>query len=122
MNTCPTYPCRQTAAGCPVCNPKPQYTLPQLPTYTPVPPGCICPPTSEQTCRNPTCPRQDHSKDKAAVPQQPGHGSIKGIAGGGSTLAEPPAVLAKPFACMLHDGKCRWPSNCAAAEQCLCDE
>lgn len=22
--------------------------------------GCICPPTSERTCTNPTCPRQDH--------------------------------------------------------------
>ena len=22
--------------------------------------GCICPPKSEQTCKNPTCPRQDH--------------------------------------------------------------
>lgn len=23
-----------------------------------VPQGCICPPTSEQTCQNPTCPRR----------------------------------------------------------------
>ncbi len=23
--------------------------------------GCICPPTSEQTCESPTCPRQDHT-------------------------------------------------------------
>jgi hypothetical protein len=22
------------------------------------PVGCVCPPTSEQTCKNPTCPRQ----------------------------------------------------------------
>lgn len=22
--------------------------------------GCICPPTSERTCKNPKCPRQDH--------------------------------------------------------------
>jgi hypothetical protein len=22
------------------------------------PPGCICPPTSEQTCQAPTCPRK----------------------------------------------------------------
>lgn len=22
--------------------------------------GCICPPTCERTCKNPTCPRQDH--------------------------------------------------------------
>ena len=24
----------------------------------PAPFGCICPPTSEQTCQNPTCPRK----------------------------------------------------------------
>ena len=24
------------------------------------PMGCICPPTSEQTCMNPLCPRQNH--------------------------------------------------------------
>lgn len=23
--------------------------------------GCICPPTSEQTCMNPLCPRQSHT-------------------------------------------------------------
>ncbi len=23
--------------------------------------GCICPPTSEQTCQNPVCPRKDNS-------------------------------------------------------------
>lgn len=22
--------------------------------------GCICPPTAEQTCKSPTCPRKDH--------------------------------------------------------------
>lgn len=22
--------------------------------------GCICPPTSERTCKNPKCPRRDH--------------------------------------------------------------
>lgn len=22
--------------------------------------GCICPPSSERTCQNPNCPRQDH--------------------------------------------------------------
>lgn len=27
--------------------------------------GCICPPTSEQTCQNPTCPRKP--------PQEPPH-------------------------------------------------
>jgi hypothetical protein len=35
---------------------------PQVPigtTWT-VPQGCVCPPTSEQTCQNPTCPRKNH--------------------------------------------------------------
>lgn len=30
------------------------------PTY--VPQGCICPPTSEQTCQNPMCPRKGPQK------------------------------------------------------------
>jgi hypothetical protein len=29
------------------------------PQYTP---GCICPPTSEKTCENPICPRQNPFK------------------------------------------------------------
>lgn len=29
-------------------------------------PGCICPPTSEQTCKNPACPRRDHSRPLSA--------------------------------------------------------
>ncbi len=28
------------------------YTIPSSPV------GCICPPTSEQTCQNPVCPRK----------------------------------------------------------------
>ncbi len=31
------------------------YTLKQQPR------GCICPPTSEKTCKGPMCPRQGHS-------------------------------------------------------------
>lgn len=48
--------------GCPACNPNfhkyeyPSYSLPAVPVHTPM--GCICPPTSEQTCGNPTCPRR----------------------------------------------------------------
>jgi len=30
----------------------------------PAPAGCICPPTSEQTCMNPLCPRKAPSTDK----------------------------------------------------------
>ena len=26
--------------------------------FVPTPMGCICPPTSEQTCQNPSCPRK----------------------------------------------------------------
>lgn len=28
-----------------------------------LPPGCICPPTSEQTCESPTCPRKNPFKE-----------------------------------------------------------
>lgn len=28
----------------------------------PAPQGCICPPTSEQTCENPICPRKNPFK------------------------------------------------------------
>jgi len=42
---CMTFPC-------PICQP----TWPQ-PLYS-HPVGCICPPTSEKTCENPTCPRK----------------------------------------------------------------
>lgn len=31
---------------------------PRIPTPPPVQQGCICPPTSEQTCRSPICPRK----------------------------------------------------------------
>ena len=41
-----------------------QYA-PPLPTvsYKPLFIGCICPPTSEQTCQNPTCPRGPSAND-----------------------------------------------------------
>lgn len=44
----------------------PMY-YPQWPTQTQdysvaTPVGCICPPTSEQTCENPTCPRKNPFK------------------------------------------------------------
>lgn len=34
---------------------------PQCPeqSYKPPPRGCICPPTAEQTCQSPTCPRKN---------------------------------------------------------------
>jgi len=40
-----------------------------------IPTGCMCPPTSEQTCRNPTCPRQglrtSHETTAPAPPENP---------------------------------------------------
>lgn len=33
------------------------------PTF--IPQGCVCPPTSEQTCENPMCPRKDPNRSKA---------------------------------------------------------
>jgi len=30
--------------------------------------GCICPPTSEQTCMNPLCPRKNHMKGTNCAP------------------------------------------------------
>ncbi len=32
----------------------------------PTPQGCICPPTSEQTCQNPLCPRKDPMRGTGA--------------------------------------------------------
>jgi hypothetical protein len=51
-----THPC--TGWQCPICHP--QVTLPWPPPYhaAPVQQGCICPPTSEQTCQGPMCPRK----------------------------------------------------------------
>lgn len=51
--------------GCTACNPG--YTLPPSPVFYPNPPrGCICPPTSEQTCQSPTCPRRNLPAASAA--------------------------------------------------------
>ncbi len=52
-HVCITYPC-------PVCHPVRHYVMPPQPTYgVPYQPqGCICPPTSEQTCEGLTCPRK----------------------------------------------------------------
>jgi hypothetical protein len=49
MHFCTQYPCPHCSTG---------YYLapPQSLIHTP-PQGCICPPTSEQTCLNPHCPR-----------------------------------------------------------------
>lgn len=47
---CPSWPC-------PICQPhylQPYVAAPAAPVIVQ---GCICPPTSEQTCRNTFCPR-----------------------------------------------------------------
>lgn len=61
MNACQRFEC-QTSAGCAHRGPRGEYCFFEHPTYSPIYPpmplqGCICPPTSEQTCKNPTCPR-----------------------------------------------------------------
>lgn len=56
--TC-TRPECQTTAGCAYRGAKGEFCRFAAPDehVTPLPQGCICPPTSEQTCRNPNCPR-----------------------------------------------------------------
>lgn len=73
---CFTVPCRRTSAGCPVCDPAPTFSPFVAPAVPSVPgfslplyhPGCICPPTSEGTCKSKTCPRRDHSSAIAPKP------------------------------------------------------
>ena len=43
--------CRRAACAYPNCQHGPRLDLPR-------PMGCICPPTSEQTCQNPLCLRK----------------------------------------------------------------
>ncbi len=56
--------------SCVYCMPNDPHPLPD-PNATfsaplpPAPVGCICPPTSEQTCQNPVCPRQCPAVDAA---------------------------------------------------------
>ena len=60
LNACGRVPCHRTSSGiCPVCTPQtalPLHSYPPVPVF--YPPGCICPPTSEQTCQAPMCPRK----------------------------------------------------------------
>lgn len=49
---------------CP-CPNNPMWQPYQGPLVHPVPQGCICPPTSEQTCQNPTCPRKPYKANAA---------------------------------------------------------
>ena len=51
--------------GCKMMRPSPVMSPPfgtiGIIHHTPV--GCVCPPTSEQTCQNSDCPRQDVKTD-----------------------------------------------------------
>ena len=59
---------------CPICHPNvhrqmggfplPYYPVTVLPS---APVGCVCPPTSENTCRNDNCPRRSTSEKWAAA-------------------------------------------------------
>lgn len=69
MNACSRFPCGMTTDGyCPTCTPRPVYAPNTYPLPVGAqpwpfpPPGCICPPTSEQTCQSPACPRKDPSR------------------------------------------------------------
>ena len=54
----PTYTPRPvTVPSIPVTVPSIPVTVPSIPV-TPAPRGCVCPPTSEQTCQSPVCPRK----------------------------------------------------------------
>lgn len=49
--------CMGPPGNCP-CLQRARQDVPMLPLQFGVGPGCICPPTSEQTCMSPMCPRK----------------------------------------------------------------
>lgn len=68
MIACSRYPCGMHSGGCHCadCINNGNRFMPLTPApgqvagpYTPQSIGCICPPTSEQTCESPACPRQN---------------------------------------------------------------
>ncbi len=74
---CYRQPCGRNAGGCsfgdcpnsvkpPSPNLMAPYAVPAQVTQ-----GCICPPTSEKTCENPICPRQNPLKKLGAGYLQP---------------------------------------------------
>ena len=83
MNVCTRVPCFMDSAGyCSSCNPRPFYAPnpdPFRPGAVPIPMGqptspphgCICPPTSEQTCEGPLCPRRNPFKTAGALAHSP---------------------------------------------------
>ena len=62
MSNCAFCGGQLSTAGC--TNPSCASKLTSMPSPMPFPDkprGCICPPTCEQTCQSPTCPRKDHT-------------------------------------------------------------
>lgn len=75
MNVCMAHPCQRTTGGCPICDPPrwpAPYTVPMTPVFQPM--GCICPPTSEQTCQSLICPRKSHLKAAGSLATPNGNG------------------------------------------------
>lgn len=70
ISNCSKFPCGLTSSGCydPFCPRNNNAPIPQWgggpagPSFPQIQMGCICPPTSEKTCENPGCPRQNHFK------------------------------------------------------------
>jgi hypothetical protein len=65
---CYRAPCGRHSGGCTFAdcpaNTQHNYTI-SVPSMMPAPAapmGCICPPTSEKTCENPSCPRKNPFK------------------------------------------------------------
>lgn len=52
--------------ACTMCGRMASMTIFPLGPAGAAPIGCICPPTAEQTCENPMCPRQNPLKRLAA--------------------------------------------------------
>lgn len=74
---CSRFPCGMHSGGCsyadcinngnrPMFTPAPGVMNPFYTTPA-VPMGCICPPTSEQTCQNSLCPRKGHLRAAGSI-------------------------------------------------------
>ena len=64
------------------CRFQQQYSWPLNYQAQPQPMGCICPPTSEQTCEAPTCPRKNPLKEAQKRASQM-HAAMQSSNGGG---------------------------------------
>lgn len=69
-NQCARHPCGQFSGGCSFtnCAMFARHGLATVPGWSPHQPmGCICPPTSEQTCQNSLCPRKGHLRAAGSI-------------------------------------------------------